>query len=307
MRGDPPRRGRRPRGARASRPPRACCGGRPGRRRGESVCDQLSRGADPPRPVPADARAAMGSRRRNRRHDGRGPQGRRPPPGGGRRLRGIRGPRRAVALRLAGGGVVRGGRRLPDGVPDGLDPAHATGRDPTRVPGSRPCGGRRGRLRSRRRSLRARRRGRRHGRLGGEARRPPVSRGDPGGHLRPARRDRAGRRRLRPRRRAAPPRLDGLAATPRGRNRDRLRGRPVAAPRARAPRRAQHRGAGLLPGAIDEAATRRRARGCARAPRALAYGRVHPIVGATFPLAAAAEAHRLVEERRSTGKVVLVT
>ena len=36
-------------------------------------------------------------------------------------------------------------------------------------------------------------------------------------------------------------------------------------------------------------------------------GRVHPIVGATFPLAAASEAHRLVEERRSTGKVVLVT
>jgi NADPH2:quinone reductase len=36
-------------------------------------------------------------------------------------------------------------------------------------------------------------------------------------------------------------------------------------------------------------------------------GRVHPIVGMTFPLAEAAEAHRLIEERRSTGKVVLVT
>jgi len=35
-------------------------------------------------------------------------------------------------------------------------------------------------------------------------------------------------------------------------------------------------------------------------------GLVHPVVGATFPLAEAAEAHRLVEERRSTGKVVLV-
>ena len=35
-------------------------------------------------------------------------------------------------------------------------------------------------------------------------------------------------------------------------------------------------------------------------------GRVAPIVGATFPLAEADEAHRLVEERRSTGKVVLV-
>ncbi len=36
-------------------------------------------------------------------------------------------------------------------------------------------------------------------------------------------------------------------------------------------------------------------------------GRVHPIVGMTFPLAGAAEAHRLIEERRSTGKVVLLT
>ena len=35
-------------------------------------------------------------------------------------------------------------------------------------------------------------------------------------------------------------------------------------------------------------------------------GLVHPVVGATFPLAAAAEAHQLVEDRRSTGKVVLV-
>ncbi len=35
-------------------------------------------------------------------------------------------------------------------------------------------------------------------------------------------------------------------------------------------------------------------------------GQVRPIVGATFPLAEAAAAHRLVEGRRSTGKVVLV-
>ncbi len=35
-------------------------------------------------------------------------------------------------------------------------------------------------------------------------------------------------------------------------------------------------------------------------------GLLHPIVGATFPLAEAAAAHRLIEERRSTGKVVLV-
>ena len=35
-------------------------------------------------------------------------------------------------------------------------------------------------------------------------------------------------------------------------------------------------------------------------------GLVRPVVGATFPLAAAGEAHRLIEERRSTGKVVLI-
>jgi NADPH:quinone reductase len=35
-------------------------------------------------------------------------------------------------------------------------------------------------------------------------------------------------------------------------------------------------------------------------------GVVKPLVGATFPLADAAEAHRLIEERRSVGKVVLV-
>ena len=35
-------------------------------------------------------------------------------------------------------------------------------------------------------------------------------------------------------------------------------------------------------------------------------GAVRPLVGATFPLAEAAQAHRLVEERRSVGKVVLV-
>ena len=35
-------------------------------------------------------------------------------------------------------------------------------------------------------------------------------------------------------------------------------------------------------------------------------GLLHPTVGATFPLAEAGEAHRLIEERRSTGKVVLV-
>jgi NADPH2:quinone reductase len=35
-------------------------------------------------------------------------------------------------------------------------------------------------------------------------------------------------------------------------------------------------------------------------------GAVHPIVGAMFPLEEAGEAHRLIEERQSTGKVVLI-
>ena len=35
-------------------------------------------------------------------------------------------------------------------------------------------------------------------------------------------------------------------------------------------------------------------------------GKMRPIVGATFPLAEAAEAHHLVESRQSTGKVILV-
>jgi NADPH:quinone reductase len=35
-------------------------------------------------------------------------------------------------------------------------------------------------------------------------------------------------------------------------------------------------------------------------------GAVKPVVGATFPLGQAADAHRLIEERRSVGKVVLV-
>jgi NADPH2:quinone reductase len=35
-------------------------------------------------------------------------------------------------------------------------------------------------------------------------------------------------------------------------------------------------------------------------------GLLHPVVGASFPLERADEAHRLIEERRSTGKVVLV-
>lgn len=41
--------------------------------------------------------------------------------------------------------------------------------------------------------------------------------------------------------------------------------------------------------------------------RLWSLGSIAPVVGATFPLDEVAAAHRLVEERRSTGKVVLVT
>ena len=34
-------------------------------------------------------------------------------------------------------------------------------------------------------------------------------------------------------------------------------------------------------------------------------GAIHPVVGAEFPLEQAADAHRLIESRESTGKVVL--
>ena len=37
-----------------------------------------------------------------------------------------------------------------------------------------------------------------------------------------------------------------------------------------------------------------------------AAGAVRPVVGSTFPLGEAADAHRLIEERRHVGKVVLV-
>jgi NADPH2:quinone reductase len=40
--------------------------------------------------------------------------------------------------------------------------------------------------------------------------------------------------------------------------------------------------------------------------RLWSHGMLRPVVGAAFPLEQAADAHRLIEERRSTGKVVLV-
>ncbi len=84
----------------------------------------------------------------------------------------------------------------------------------------------------------------------------PLSLGaSAGGHLRPARRDRAGRRRLRPGRRPAVRRLDQAPAAARRRDRDRLRRRALAADRPGAPRRAQRRRPGLLSRPADAAAS----------------------------------------------------
>ena len=66
-------------------------------------------------------------------------------------------------------------------------------------------------------------------------------------------------------------------------------------------------GGGLLPRALHEAPPRSGPRGRLRAARALVGGRDRTgRSGATFPLAEADDALRLVAERRSTGKVVLV-
>ncbi len=54
----------------------------------------------------------------------------------------------------------------------------------------------------------------------------------------------------------------------------------------------------LSPGRVHEAAN--------EVLEAWADGNVRPLVGATFPLEQAADAHRLIEERRHVGKVVLV-
>ena len=71
-------------------------------------------------------------------------------------------------------------------------------------------------------------------------------------------------------------------------------------------RRAQHRRPRLLPRPAlgrDPALVARAAQDVLRLWEG---GAVRPIVGAEFPLEEAAEAHRLVEARQSTGKVVLV-
>ena len=61
-----------------------------------------------------------------------------------------------------------------------------------------------------------------------------------------------------------------------------------------------------LPRPADEAAPAARAATCARELLALwARGEIDPLVGATFPLADADDAHALIESRRHVGKVVL--
>ena len=90
-------------------------------------------------------------------------------------------------------------------------------------------------------------------------------------------------------------------------HRDRLRGRawPPVDPALLVGRNVS--ACGLLPRPLHEAATRRRARGGASSSSSCGrQGAIEPVVGATFPLAEADAALRLVADRRSTGKVVLV-
>ena len=141
-----------------------------------------------------------------------------------------------------------------------------------------------------------------------EARAPALARRGRGGHLR-------GHRRASTRSSvvfdlvggdvftalARPPEADGHG------DRRRLRGRDVAGGEPRLARRPQHRRPRLLPRTSHR--PRPGARRPRRAGRPRASGRVAPSGRSSaheLPLEEAAEAHRLIESRQSTGKVVLI-
>ena len=260
--------------------------------------------------LPADARAAVGARHRSRGHDGETAAG---CSGSSRRNGGGYAEKAAVdeqwLFDLPGGRIVRGGRRLPDGVPH--------------------CAG--SRSRGRCRSIRARVFSSTLPQVGSGARPsssprdsaprsspppgseeklglPALARREAGGDLRPARRDRA--------RSTSSSTPSAGSCSPTRSASLRPLGVAIAIGFAGGPWPqldpallvGRNIGVqGFYLGRLMKRRARRRPRGRARPPRALAGGPVHPIVGATYPLAEVAEAHRLVESRRSTGKVVLVT
>ena len=147
--------------------------------------DQLRRRPHPPGDVPAGAgaarRARLGGRRRGRRLARPRLRIRRR-----RRVRGARGGRRALAPPSARERELRGGRRLPDGVPHRLDSAHRARAN--RLRGTRARDRRRRRGRHRRGADRegAERRPGRRRRERGEVRASAFSRRRRDRHLRRA-------------------------------------------------------------------------------------------------------------------------
>ena len=194
-----------------------------------------------------------------------------------RRLRGARRGRRRVGVRPAGGRELRRGRRVPDHVPDRLDPDDAAGAHPPRHERARDGRGGRGRHGGDPGGGVLRRHDHRGRRLGGEARAGAQARRPAGRRLRGDRRARRHRRRLRPGRR---PRLHGVhqgAAPARRRDRDRLRRRHLGAGRPGAARRPQRRRPGLLPRPADGLPPRPRpARGRASCSRSGGAARSTP-------------------------------
>ena len=94
-----------------------------------------------------------------------------------------------------------------------------------------------------------------------------------------------------------------------GRSESRSRSASPAAPGSSSIRRCSWGGTSACrasTSAASRASNRSWSRGGARSPPALERPSRAPVVGATFPFEEAAEAHRLMESRNSTGKVILV-
>ncbi len=206
--------------------------------------DQLRRRARTPGALSAGAAAADGARERGR---GRGRRAARDRAAAGRRLRRAcaRGRERARAdPRL---GQLRGGRRLPAHVPDGVDPADAAGAAGARRDRARACGLRRRRLGGDPGREASRRPRRGDGEHRGEAACRARPRRGRGARLRGFRRGGAGGRRARLGRRRRLRAQPGRAEPARLADRHRLRGRLVEARRPGPDRRPQRGHRRLLP------------------------------------------------------------
>ena len=286
--------------------PRAHAGGRPAVVDVRAAGDQLHGGAHPPRPLPAAARAARGARRRDRAASSTVGLASASSRGDGRRLRRAGRDRPPPALPAPARRGLVGGRVVPDGLPDRVDPADAasaSSRPGARVLVTAAAGG----VGSA--AVQIVRRSRRAGRaaVGREEKHElPRSLGADPVTYDALGRARAGRRRLRPRRRRAL-RAEPALLKPLGTaiavgfagglwqplDTARLVGRNIGV----------H---GLLPrpaDALDPAAVRSAALDVLRLWEG---GVVRPVVGARVPARAGRRGARLIESRKSTGKVVLI-